>query len=195
CLWYCAPFFVSLVSFAIYVSIDSANQLTAEKAFVSLALFNILRFPLTMLPNLVTSIIMTSVSVKRLNKFLNAPELSGYVTRDLDAKHAINVRNASFNWKKDTDETAEEDSNHSTLSGINFEIKKNSFVAIVGSVGSGKSSLLSALLGDMELENGSVNICSSQKIAYVPQQAWIQNSSLKNNILFGKPLDDKRYQR
>ena len=58
CLWYCAPFFVSFVSFAIYVLIDSDNQLTATKAFVSLSLFNILRFPLTMLPNLVTNIIM-----------------------------------------------------------------------------------------------------------------------------------------
>ena len=58
CLWYCAPFLVSFASFAIYVLSDSENELTAEKAFVSLALFNILRFPLAMLPNLVTSIIM-----------------------------------------------------------------------------------------------------------------------------------------
>jgi len=61
CLWYCAPFFVSFVTFATYVLIDDKNTLTAEKAFVSLALFNILRFPLSLLPNLITSIIMVYI--------------------------------------------------------------------------------------------------------------------------------------
>ena len=58
-LWNLAPFLVSLITFALYVVIDPVNNtLTAEKAFVSLSLFNILRFPLTMLPNLVTALIM-----------------------------------------------------------------------------------------------------------------------------------------
>lgn len=65
-LWNLAPFLVSFITFAIYVAIDKDNVLTAQKAFVSLALFNILRFPLTMLPNLVTSIIM--VSLAKLDK-------------------------------------------------------------------------------------------------------------------------------
>ncbi|XP_054168602.1 multidrug resistance-associated protein 1-like [Oppia nitens] len=191
-LWMCAPFFVSFITFAIYVLMSPDNELTAQKAFVSLALFNILRFPLSMLPYLVTNIILTSVSVKRLNKFLNAPELSGYVQREFNNNNAVEVNNGSFSWKKAINES---DDCQTILHRLNIEIKKNSFVAIVGSVGSGKSSLLSALLGDMEIQDGSVNICSSQKIAYVPQQAWIQNSSLKNNILFGNSFDEKRYKQ
>ena len=59
-IWNLAPFLVSFITFAIYVCIDHQNRLTASKAFVSLSLFNILRFPLAMLPNLVTLIIMVS---------------------------------------------------------------------------------------------------------------------------------------
>lgn len=193
CLWFCAPFLVSFVTFAIYVLIDESNVLTPEKAFVSLALFNILRFPLSMLPNLVTSIITTTVSVKRLDKFLNSSELSGYVNRKFDEKHAIRAENAFFSWKKESENG--EKGPKTILNNINLKIAKKSFVAIVGRVGSGKSSLLSALLGDMEIESGNIQICSSMKIAYVPQQAWIQNETLRNNIIFGNTDNQKRYDQ
>lgn len=70
-------------------------------------------------------------------------------------------------------------------------MKKANLAAIVGTVGSGKSSLISALLGEMDKLSGRVN--TTGKIAYVSQQAWIQNATLQDNILFGKPLDRKRY--
>ena len=66
-------------------------------------------------------------------------------------------------------------------------------MAVVGTVGSGKSSLLSALLGDMIRVRGEANI--EGKIAYVPQQAWMQNTTLQNNILFGKPYNSELYDR
>ncbi len=62
-LWTCAPFLVALVTFAIYVLIDDSHILDAQKAFVSLALFNLLRFPLTMLPQMITFIVMVSLSL------------------------------------------------------------------------------------------------------------------------------------
>src|SRR5690606_21515639 len=62
----------------------------------------------------------------------------------------------------------------------------------VGTVGSGKSSLIAGLLGEMYKFNGSINMNGS--IAYVPQQAWIQNATLKNNILFERPLDERFYK-
>lgn len=74
-IWSCAPFLVSLVTFATYVMVDENNVLNATTAFVSLALFNILRFPLSMLPMLISNMVQTSVSVKRINKFLNQEEL------------------------------------------------------------------------------------------------------------------------
>ncbi|XP_054155714.1 ATP-binding cassette sub-family C member 2-like [Oppia nitens] len=69
------------------------------------------------------------------------------------------------------------------------------FVAIVGDVGSGKSSLLSAIIGDMELIEGTVNVRPGVNMAYVPQQAWIQNATIKQNIMFGKPFDEELYDR
>ena len=60
---------------------------------------------------------------------------------------------------------------------MNFDIKKGELIAIVGTVGSGKSSLLSGLLGEMHKYNGTINVNGT--ISYVPQQAWIQNATVK----------------
>lgn len=78
-----------------------------------------------------------------------------------------------------------------TLKDINIDVKAKSLVAIVGNVGSGKSSVLSAILGEMDRLSGQVSIHGS--IAYVAQQAWIQNETLKNNILFKKTVNENFY--
>lgn len=194
-LWMCAPFLVALTSFAIYVLSDESHILDAQKAFVSLALFNLLRFPLTMLPNMITSLIMTAVSVKRLNKYLNSPELEKYVTYNAELD-AITIENGSFSWSTLSEENKDDTSNANViLNNINLSVPKGSFLAIVGNVGAGKSSLLSAILGEMQKLDGRVNISGNPSIAYVPQQAWIQNVTLKENILFGAPLEDRKYNR
>lgn len=66
---------MSLVSFATFVLIDEKNILDSSTAFVSLSLFNILRFPLSMLPMMISSMVQASVSVKRINVFMNTEEL------------------------------------------------------------------------------------------------------------------------
>ena len=88
---------------------------------------------------------------------------------------------------------AEEPINRSvhTLKGMNFSINKGELVAVVGSVGSGKSSLLSGLLGEMILNAGKVQVVGS--VAYCDQRAWILNDSVQNNILFGRPYDEDRF--
>ncbi|KAM8717859.1 hypothetical protein ACLKA7_004542 [Drosophila subpalustris] len=184
-LWSCAPFLVSLVTFATYVLIDENNVLDAKKTFVSLSLFNILRFPLTMLPMLVTNLVQTQVSVKRINKFLNSEELDpNNVQHDSSKPNPMSIESGNFSWG-DEDEL--------TLKNINIEVPKNNLVAIVGTVGSGKSSVIQAFLGEMEKISGSVNTVG--RLAYVPQQAWIQNATVRDNILFGKSYDRKRYNR
>ncbi|XP_013102325.2 multidrug resistance-associated protein 1 isoform X3 [Stomoxys calcitrans] len=183
-LWSCAPFLVSLVTFATYVLIDENNVLDATKTFVSLSLFNILRFPLTMLPMLISNLVQTQVSVNRINKFMNSEELDpNNVQHDPKKPNPLSIENGSFSWG-DGD---------ITLKNINMQVKKNTLCAIVGTVGSGKSSVVQAYLGEMEKISGSVNTVGT--IAYVPQQAWIQNSTLRDNILFGRPYDRKRYNR
>ncbi|CAG2115925.1 unnamed protein product, partial [Medioppia subpectinata] len=189
----CTPFFVSLVTFGLYIAIDENGKLDAQKAFVSISLFNLLRMPLTMVPNMITTLVLTLVSIKRLDKFLNFSELTGYVSRNKDQKEVIKVENASFTWERVEDVV--DGGLKPTLDKINLKVMKGKFVAVVGSVGSGKSSLLSALLGDMEICSGSVNINGNSELAYVPQQAWIQNATLKDNILFGKEFDSKKYRK
>uniref|UniRef100_A0AAG5CWY7 ABC-type glutathione-S-conjugate transporter n=1 Tax=Anopheles atroparvus TaxID=41427 RepID=A0AAG5CWY7_ANOAO len=183
-IWSCAPFLVSLVTFATYVLVDEKNVLNASTAFVSLSLFNILRFPLSMLPMLISNMVQTSVSVKRINKFLNQEELDpDNVQHDEKESAPLLIENGVFSWGGE----------ETTLKNINVRVEKSQIVAVVGTVGSGKSSLLSAFLGEMDRISGRVNTLG--RIAYVSQQAWIQNATLKDNILFGKPMDQRRYNR
>ncbi|XP_071638107.1 multidrug resistance-associated protein 1 isoform X4 [Temnothorax longispinosus] len=186
-IWSCAPFLVSLVSFTTYVLIDEKNVLNSTIAFVSLSLFNILRFPLSMLPMMIGNIVQAYVSVKRINKFMNMEELDpNNVQHDPSDPHALVIENGSFCWDS-------EEIERPILRNINFHVEQGQLVAIVGTVGSGKSSLLSALLGEMDKLNGKVNTKGS--IAYVSQQAWIQNATLQDNVLFGKALNKSVYNR
>ncbi|NWU60420.1 MRP1 protein, partial [Pterocles burchelli] len=184
--WVCAPFLVALSTFAVYVTIDKNNVLDAQKAFVSLALFNILRFPLNMLPMVISSIVEASVSLKRLRVFLSHEELDpdsiirGPVT---EAEGSIVVKNATFGWSRN---------DPPLLNSINFTVPEGSLVAVVGQVGCGKSSLLSALLGEMDKKEGCVVVKGS--VAYVPQQAWVQNATLEDNIIFGREMNERRYK-
>ena len=74
-----------------------------------------------------------------------------------------------------------------------MEVKPGKLVAVVGAVGAGKSSLISAMLGEMDKLTGSVNL--NGRLAYVPQQAWIQNCTLRDNITFGKDFEEKQYNQ
>ncbi|KAM6155275.1 multidrug resistance-associated protein 1 isoform 1-T1 [Rhynchocyon petersi] len=186
--WVCTPFLVALSTFAVYVTVNKNNVLDAEKAFVSLALFNILRFPLNILPMVISSIVQASVSLKRLRVFLSHEELEpGSIdrrpTKEGGGANSITMRNATFTWSR---------SDPPTLHGISFSVPEGALVAVVGQVGCGKSSLLSALLAEMDKLEGHVAIKGS--VAYVPQQAWIQNDSLQENILFGRQLQERYYR-
>ncbi|KAI1503509.1 P-loop containing nucleoside triphosphate hydrolase protein [Biscogniauxia marginata] len=92
----------------------------------------------------------------------------------------------------DTASTLVEEREPFKLQDLNLEIGRNELVAVIGPVGSGKSSLLAALAGDMRKTSGEVVLGASR--AFCPQYAWIQNTSVQNNILFGKEMDDKWYK-
>uniref|UniRef100_A0A673CLX7 ATP-binding cassette, sub-family C (CFTR/MRP), member 3 n=1 Tax=Sphaeramia orbicularis TaxID=375764 RepID=A0A673CLX7_9TELE len=183
--WTSAPFLVALTTFAVYVTVDKNNILDAEKAFVSLSLFNILRFPLNMLPQVISSIVQASVSLKRIQGFLSHDELdpNSVDRKNTATEFSVTVVNGKFTWAKE---------DPPVLHNINVMVPQGSLLAVVGHVGCGKSSLISALLGEMEKLEGEVSIRGS--VAYVPQQAWIQNATLRDNILFGKPFNEQKYR-
>uniref|UniRef100_A0A671VQA5 ATP-binding cassette, sub-family C (CFTR/MRP), member 3 n=1 Tax=Sparus aurata TaxID=8175 RepID=A0A671VQA5_SPAAU len=179
--WTSAPFLVALTTFAVYVTVDENNVLDAEKAFVSLSLFNILRFPLNMLPQVISSMVQASVSLKRIQSFLSHDELDPHAVERKNTG-TVAVINGKFTWAKE---------DPAVLHNINVMVPQGSLLAVVGHVGCGKSSLISALLGEMEKLEGDVSVRGS--VAYVPQQAWIQNATLRDNILFGKPYNEQKY--
>uniref|UniRef100_A0A3B3VC08 ABC-type glutathione-S-conjugate transporter n=1 Tax=Poecilia latipinna TaxID=48699 RepID=A0A3B3VC08_9TELE len=176
----CAPTLVSLATFAVFVGVSSDNILTAEKAFTSISLFNILRQPLSMLPTLIASIVQTAVSKKRLERFLGGDDLESDIVRHDSSFGKLTISTVFFTLLLPL------------FPSVSLDIKPGGLVAVVGAVGSGKSSLLSALLGEMHRTKGFINIQGS--LAFVPQQAWIQNATLRDNILFGSPYEEQRFE-
>lgn len=159
CFWDSMPWIMMLVGFGTFIIINDYSKFTLNVVFVSVSLFNIIRSPLDDFSNIITTIITLRVSLERLSTFLLKQEIN-----EEDIGHedlgdiAIKFSNVNLGW----------DHEKITLKNIDLEIKKGQLVAIVGKVGSGKSSFLSALLGEMnKLNNGFINLNGS--IAYVPQ--------------------------
>ena len=102
-----------------------------------------------------------------------------------ESSDSITITNGNFVW---------DGTNHSTyLSDINLSIPRGKLTMIVGAVGSGKSSLISAMIGEMKEVNGNPSVVVRGNIAYCCQQAWILNATVKENILFGKPFNETKY--
>lgn len=187
--WSTTPFLVSCSTFAVFV-LSTDTPLTTDIVFPALTLFNLLTFPLAILPMVITSIIEASVAVGRLTAFFTAEELQpdaviqkGAVVED--GEESLSVRDGTFSWDRHTERNALED--------INFSASKGELTCVVGRVGAGKSSFLQALLGDLWKVRGEVVVHGS--IAYVAQQAWVMNASVRENILFGHRYDPVFYDR
>lgn len=187
--WSTTPFLVSCSTFTVFV-LTSDTPLTTDIVFPALTLFNLLTFPLAILPMVITSIIEASVAVGRLTAFFTAEELQadavilrGAVEEQGD--ESISVRDGTFSWDRYANRNALED--------INFTAAKGELTCVVGRVGAGKSSFLQALLGDLWKVKGQVVVHG--KTAYVAQQPWVMNASVKENILFGHRYDSMFYEQ
>ncbi|KAJ0051128.1 hypothetical protein NL108_014591 [Boleophthalmus pectinirostris] len=182
-----SSFLVMLTVFAVYVLMDQSNVLDAQKIFVSAALINILKTPLSQLPFAISTAAQALVSLKRLTHFLQQDEVKedsvSRLAYSADAP-AVEVHAGYFSWSTGS---------APSLSSINVLVEQGALVAVVGPVGSGKSSLLAAILGELERRSGSLRTRGS--VALVPQQAWTLNASVKENILFGAPRSESWYHR
>uniref|UniRef100_A0A6B2KWH8 Uncharacterized protein n=1 Tax=Arcella intermedia TaxID=1963864 RepID=A0A6B2KWH8_9EUKA len=174
------PILVAMFSFAVFTFAN--GTLTPSVAFTALSLFDLMQLPLTFIPRSIGAVVSSKVSFDRLSSFFNADELQLSSVRNHEfSEYPVVVEGASFEWKPGS----------KTLRGINLKIKSGQLVAVVGEVGAGKSSLLMSLLGEMPQINGKLSVHGS--IAYVTQQAWIKNATIKDNILFGMDYHKKRY--
>ena len=186
--WQSTPFLVSCSTFTVYALTDP-RPLTTSVVFPALTLFNLLTFPLSILPMVITSIIEASVAVKRLTDYFTAEELqTNAVKREDPVSHvgdeSVRIRDASFTWNR-------YDGTH-VVENINFSARKGELSCIVGRVGAGKSSLLQSLLGDLWRTEGEVIIRG--RIAYVAQSPWVMNASVRENIVFGHRWDPDFYE-
>eukprot|EP00756_Hemistasia_phaeocysticola_P019053 Hpha_TRINITY_DN15635_c2_g3::TRINITY_DN15635_c2_g3_i1::g.101879::m.101879/K05665/ABCC1; ATP-binding cassette, subfamily C (CFTR/MRP), member 1 len=177
------PILVSVSTFVTYASMGYI--LTPAIIFTSVALFNNLRAPLSFLPVLIASFAEAKASVRRLEKYLLLPEIIQDRMADQASEHTvISIQDASFRWEEDGE---------IALHDINLHIGRKELVMIVGKVGSGKSSIASALLGEVEKVKGS--LCSVGRIGYCQQQAWIVNATVRENILFGSTYFEQEYAK
>jgi ATP-binding cassette, subfamily C (CFTR/MRP), member 1 len=175
------PMLVASAAFLAFVL--RGRALDVGTALTSLALFNILRFPLLGFPQLLQSLLAAGVSVERLQEFLCEHERVAVGTGDL-AQVGIRIQDATFAWEGDG-ETKE------ALRSVEMVAESRQLWAIVGPVGAGKSTLLSGILGDATCCNGSVAVRGT--IAHVAQQPFIQHASIRDNITFGLVFDPVRY--
>ncbi|ODH26599.1 hypothetical protein ACO22_04525 [Paracoccidioides brasiliensis] len=186
--WSSTPFLVSCSTFAVFV-LTNDKPLTTEIVFPALTLFNLLTFPLSILPMVITSIIEASVAVNRLTTYFASEELQKDAVSFEDSvthpgDEAVRVRDATFTWNKHQSGNA--------LENIDFSARKGELSCIVGRVGAGKSSFLQSLLGDLWKLHGEVVVRG--RTAYVAQQAWVMNASIRENIVFGHRWDPRFYE-
>ncbi|KAG6791640.1 hypothetical protein POTOM_000767 [Populus tomentosa] len=157
---------------------------SASSVFTFLACLRIVQEPIRLIPDVAGVFIEAKVSLDRIVKFLEAPELRNSIKRQkLNGKEldqSILIRATEISWGIDS-------SSKSTLRNINVVVKPGEKVAICGEVGSGKSTLFAAVLGEVPKITGVVHVFG--KIAYVSQTAWIQTGTIQENILSGAAME------
>ncbi|CAN6234819.1 unnamed protein product [Urochloa humidicola] len=181
-----APAFISSVTFGSCILMGI--PLTAGSVLSALATFRMLQDPIFTLPDLLSVFAQGKVSADRIAKYLQEEELKCDVVIQVprsDTCYAVEIDQGTFSWELETTSP--------TLTDVELRVKRGMKVAICGMVGSGKSSLLSCILGEMPKRDGTVRVSGSK--AYVPQTAWILSGNIRDNILFGNPYDKEKYER
>ncbi|XP_043692544.1 ABC transporter C family member 3-like isoform X4 [Telopea speciosissima] len=178
------PMFVSMVTFGFCVLIGI--PLESGKILSALAIFEILQGTIYNLPKLIYMVVQTKVSLDRISSFLCLDDLHTNIVQKLprdNVEVSVEIVKGNFSWDLH--------SSNLTLKDINFRVYHGTRVAICGFVGSGKSSLLSCILGEVPKISGSIKLNGTK--AYVAQSPWIQSGKIVDNILFGKEMDKERY--
>ncbi|TXG68646.1 hypothetical protein EZV62_003581 [Acer yangbiense] len=186
-LYWMSPTIISSVIFLGCALFKSA-PLDASTIFTVLATLRSMGAPLSMIPEALSVMIQVKVSFDRINKFLLDDELKNNDVRIISMQksdRSVKIQEGNFSW--DPELTIP------TLREVNLEVKWGQKIAVCGSVGAGKSSLLYAILGEIQKISGTVNIYGS--IAYVSQNSWIQSGTIRENILYGKPMDKAIYDK
>lgn len=178
-IWQFVPYLISLLCFSGYSLLG--NQISVGKSFAIFSLFTKITEPCFNLPGLIIKVKRVKDSIQNIENFLNKEEYKIPII-DKEMNHEIIIENASFTWE----------SNKEHLKKISLEINKGELIAIVGQIGSGKSTLLLSILGETIQKNGLLKT-SGRNFSYLPQKPWIDNKSIKDNILFGSEFNQEKF--
>ncbi|KAI0173569.1 P-loop containing nucleoside triphosphate hydrolase protein [Hypoxylon sp. FL1284] len=201
--WITSPLMLASATLAVYAALH--GTLAPSVAFVSLGIFKTLEVTLSVIPELTTDLLDAWVSVKRMDAYLQGAEITK-ITKEADE---VTFENASVAWPSDS---KEEDPDRFVLRDVNVTFPKGELSVISGKTGSGKSLLLAAILGEVDILHGSISVPRAPTerhdakanagdwilpgaIAFVAQIPWIENATVKENILFGLPYDKERYSK
>ncbi|XP_027205501.2 ATP-binding cassette subfamily C member 4-like [Dermatophagoides pteronyssinus] len=182
-----------IVLFAMFITyVLEGHFLNADKVFVVMTVVNTLRHTMTWLfPNSIALLSELSVSCNRIQTFLELDEIEqqsiAYHNTNIPVKNnenSIIIKQMDAVWSKEQEQP--------TLINLSLTIKKSELIAVIGSVGSGKSTFLMSLMNEIQITSGTITL--NGRIAYASQEPWSFNGSLRDNILFGKPFNSKKYQ-
>ncbi|XP_058478651.1 ATP-binding cassette sub-family C member 4-like [Solea solea] len=185
-MFFCASKIFIFVLFAIHVALG--NTIKASTVFLAMSLYNAVRLTATFFfPRAIETMYGTNVSLNRFQEFLLLDE----ITPPCDALPEIEKTKASVEFQ---DIICYWDKNLSTpsLQNVSFTLDSNKLLAVIGQVGAGKSSLLSAILRELPVENGLIKV--SGNLTYTAQQPWVFPGTIRGNILFGKELNPQKYE-
>lgn len=204
-IWIFGPVMLAAISLTTYALIN--KQLTASVAFTTISVYEAIEMTLAVIPEMVTDLLDALVSARRVQEYLDAPER----TESTTPGDTVSFKNATVAWPSDD---PKHDAEQFTLRNLNLEFPKNELSVISGRTGSGKSLLLASIIGEADVLEGEVivpkapspderhdalankgNWILPTSIAFVAQIPWIENATIRDNILFGLPLDNDRYQK
>ncbi|KAG8899627.1 hypothetical protein FRB99_006523 [Tulasnella sp. 403] len=209
------PVLASVLAFVVYAL--AGHELDPAVIFTSLSLFQLLRQALMLFPRALGACSDAKSAVARLTPVYYAETLGDTAITDPSSPWAVQVKDSDFQWeetppssdnsnkagkhrhgkekeksKGTSTSPAGEPQEPFALRSVSLSIPKGQLCAIAGPVGSGKSSLLLALIGEMKQTRGE-KVVFGGRVGYCPQLAWIQNTSLRENVLFGAEYEEERY--
>ncbi|KZT60648.1 P-loop containing nucleoside triphosphate hydrolase protein, partial [Calocera cornea HHB12733] len=197
-----------IIAFAVYTLVLK-QELDAARVFSSIPVFSILRRDMSGVMRWITNIIQAKVSLDRVSDFLHSSHLldkyhrtpvqDAIVTPLAAESDTVGFHNATFTWSDPNSDGFQPGQRHFRLHIEDLTFKNGKINIIVGPTGCGKTSILMALLGEMHFQAEGIDSWFSlprvRGIAYAAQESWIQNDTIRSNILFGSPFDEVRYQK
>ncbi|NXS19468.1 MRP4 protein, partial [Mystacornis crossleyi] len=186
-----ASFFVAskitvFMTFMAYVLLG--NVISASRVFVAVSLYGAVRLTVTLFfPAAVERVSESVISIRRIKNFLMLDEVSHFKPQLHGSNENIilHVQDLTCYWDKSLETPA--------LQQISFTVRRGELLAVIGPVGAGKSSLLSAVLGELPTDKGLINVTG--RIAYVSQQPWVFSGTVRSNILFDKEYEKEKYEK